>query len=286
MTDILDPNELIKAGLLIDTGEVAVYPIVKVAAKTDIGAKRDNNEDKFEFYEPDDMAVLGLRGCLYAVCDGMGGAAAGQIASEQALNKLIEAYYHYYNTGTLDGKPIDVETALKNAIMVANGTVREFANRRQEWSGMGAVLTCAAFVRNRVYVAQVGDSRAYLIRDEQIRQVTLDHSLVEERVRMGLLSKAEAERATYKNVITRSIGTQATVEPDIYVEAVKLGDHWVLCSDGLTNHVEDEEIRRIVLDQCPAEAVFELVRLAKDRGGLDNITAIVISVRGMAPLAG
>ncbi|HZO88770.1 MAG TPA: Stp1/IreP family PP2C-type Ser/Thr phosphatase [Chthonomonadaceae bacterium] len=284
MTDILDPNELIKAGL-IQPEEAPVRPEIKFGAKTDMGMKRENNEDKFDFYEPDDPKVLSQRGSLYAVCDGMGGAAYGQIASEHALNTLIEAYYKYYNQLNLDGTPIDVETALKNAILVANGVVRNYASKRQELSGMGTTLTVTAFVRNRVYIAQVGDSRAYLIRDEQIRQVTLDHSLVEEWRRMGRISEEEAARATYKNVITRSIGTQSTVEPDIYIELVKKADRWVLCTDGLTAYLQDEEIRQIALKSCPSEAVWEMVNLAKERGGHDNITAMVIWVRDLVPLA-
>src|SRR5581483_1203433 len=281
-TGKLNTQALIDAGLFVDSGELAVRPLLKFAAKTDIGNFRDTNEDKFEFYEPDDPAILGSRGSLFAVSDGMGGAAAGQIASEQTLSMLIEAYYNYYNSGTLDGSPIDAETALQSAVLVANGKVHDYGkNIRPEWQGMGATLTCAAFLRNRVYVAQVGDSRAYLIRDEQIRQVTLDHSLAEENKRRGI------QMAVPRNFLTRCIGAHPAVEPDIYVEMIKLGDLWVLCSDGLVGDVSDEQIRRTVLERDPAEAVCDLIAMAKqrDNGGRDNITVMVIAVRGMAPLS-
>ncbi len=284
MTETLDIQALVDAGLIADPKATVAYPEVRIAAKTDMGMVREYNEDKFEFYEPEDPEILKLRGSLYAVADGMGGAAAGQIASEQTLHMLIEAYYNYYNIGTVEGEPIDVELALTSAVRVANGIVRSYTNQRPDWSGMGATLTCVVLVRNQAFVAQVGDSRGYLIRDGRIRQVTQDHSWVEEQVRSGLLSRQEAEDSPYRNVITRSIGTLATVEPDVFVEFVRTGDIWVLCTDGLTAYIADDEIRHWCLELAPAEAVRKLIQMAKDRGGRDNITAMVLTVRDMLPL--
>lgn len=278
MTQKLGTTELkeLNPDLIEDTN---VRPLVKCAARTDRGMKREINQDKFEFYEPDDVALLASRGSLYAVSDGMGGAAAGQVASEETLNKLVEAYYQFYNNVSMDGHPIDVETALTNAALVANGRVYDFGNNlRPEWKGMGATLTCVVFVRNRAYIAQVGDSRAYLIRDEQIRQVTLDHSLLEENRRQGLNTNVP------RNMLTRSMGTRPHIEVDIFAETVKIGDVWVLCSDGVIDYLEDSEIKAVAGAKCPVEAATEIIETAKSRGGSDNVTVMVISVRGMAPL--
>ena len=248
-------------------------PVVKFGLKTDLGRIRENNEDKSDFYEPEDPTLLATRGCFYAVADGMGGHAAGQIASELALKNVIAHYY--------DSLTEDIATALLEAIFGANATVYNLAVMIPERSGMGTTLTAAVVAEDRVYIGQVGDSRGYLIRDGEIRQVTFDHSWVAEQVRMGVLTPEEAGSSPYRNVITRSIGTQAQVEPDVFVEEARVGDIWVLCSDGLTGHVEDEEIRLIASTQPPTEAARQLIELANSRGGRDNITVLVFSIRGM-----
>ncbi len=252
-----------------------VVPVLKYAAKTDMGQVRENNEDKFDYYEPEEAGVLAARGCLFAVADGVGGAAAGQIASEMMLKSLISGYY--------DHPAPDVETALRDAVAHANDRVFGLAQMIPERNGMGTTLTTAIFVENFVVMAQLGDSRAYLIRDGNIRQVTQDHSWVEEQVRAGLMTRNEAEMSPFRNVITRSIGAAATVMPDLFVEESQIGDVWVLCSDGLTGHVEDGEILRVAGQHAPSEAVRQLIELANARGGRDNITAFVISVRALVP---
>lgn len=246
-------------------------PVVRFGAKTDLGRVRENNEDKFDFYEPEDPTLLATRGCFYAVADGMGGHAAGQIASELALKNVIA---HYYDNAT-DSIPI----ALLEAIAAANEAIHNIALMITERSGMGTTLTAAIVVEDRVFIGQVGDSRAYLIRSGGIRQVTFDHSWVAEQVRLGGLTAEEAEFSPYRNVITRSIGTQPVVEPDVFEETAEVGDVWVLCTDGLTSHVEDEEIRLIASTQGPSEAARQLIELANARGGRDNITVLVLSIR-------
>lgn len=256
-----------------------VVPIIRFGAKTDLGRLRENNEDKFDFYEPEDPTLLATRGCFYAVADGMGGHAAGQIASELALKNVMA---HYYDNAT-DSIPI----ALLEAIAAANETIHNIALMIPERGGMGTTLTAAIVVEDRVYIGQVGDSRAYLIRSGGIRQVTFDHSWVAEQVRLGGLTAEEAEFSPYRNVITRSIGTQPVVEPDVFEETVEVGDIWVLCTDGLTSHVEDEEIRLIASTQAPSEAARQFIELANARGGRDNITVFVLSIRDLVtdPLA-
>jgi protein phosphatase len=250
-----------------------VVPLIRFGAKTDLGRVRENNEDKFDFYEPEDPTILASRGCFYAVADGMGGHAAGQIASELALKTVIA---HYYDNPT-DSIPV----ALLEAIAAANETIHNIALVIPERSGMGTTLTAAIVVEDRVYIGQVGDSRAYLIRGGTIRQVTFDHSWVAEQVRLGGLTAEEAEFSPYRNVITRSIGTQPIVEPDVFEETVEIGDVWVLCTDGLTNHVEDEEIRLIASNHAPSEAARQFIELANARGGRDNITVCVLSIRDL-----
>lgn len=268
-------DELVRGWAEREARAPRVVPSVRIGAKTDLGRVRENNEDKFEFYEPYDPSLLATRGNLYVVADGMGGAAAGQIASELALKNFIAAYY--------DNATDDVPVALRKAIASANDYVFNVARMIHERSGMGTTITALALVEDRAYVAQVGDSRAYLVREGQIRQVSQDHSWVAEQVRMGGLTAEEAELSPYRNIITRAIGTQEAVEPDIYTEDVRVGDTWVLCTDGLTGHVEDAEILRIADGQAPSEAARQLVELANGRGGRDNITVLVVFICGLVP---
>ena len=268
-------DELVRGWRERESRVPRVVPALKFAAKTDLGRIRENNEDKFDFYEVEDPTLLASRGCFYAVADGMGGHAAGQIASELALKNVIS---HFYDSATED-----IPTSLLESIVAANDAIHNIAIMIPERSGMGTTLTAAVFAEDRVYVAQVGDSRAYLIRGDEIRQVTFDHSWVAEQVRIGGMTPEEAESSPYRNVITRSIGTQATVEPDVFVEEARAGDIWVLCSDGLTGHVADSDILQVASKQGPAESARQLIELANSRGGRDNITVFVISVREMIP---
>jgi protein phosphatase len=240
-----------------------------------MGQVRENNEDKFDFYEPEDPAQLAARGCLFAVGDGIGGAQAGQIASEMMLKLLIYTYYD-------DGKD-DIQGALIDAVSAANDRIYHLARMIPERNGMGTTLTAAIFVEDKVVIAQVGDSRAYLIRDEAVRQISQDHSWVEENVRAGLMSRSDAEHSPFRNVITRSVGAAPEVQPDLFEEDSRAGDIWVLCSDGLTGYVNDDEILKIAGGHAPSEAARQFIELANARGGRDNITVFVIAVRALIP---
>jgi protein phosphatase len=266
-------SELVRGWREYEAKMPRVVPLIKFAAKTDMGQVRENNEDKFDFYEPEIPSILAARGSLFAVGDGIGGALAGQIASEMLLKNLIALYY--------DHPAPDVETALRDAIVQTNEKVYALAQMIPERAGMGSTLTAAVFVEDRVVIAQVGDSRAYLIRDNIARQVTSDHSWVEEQVKAGVLTRYDAETSPFRNLITRSIGAAPTVQPDFFEEKARLGDTWVLCSDGLTGHVHDEEIVRIVIKNSPSEATRQLIELANAHGGRDNITVFVLSIRDL-----
>lgn len=246
-----------------------IVPFVRFGAKTDLGNVRENNEDKFDFFEPTEPSLLAERGCVYAVCDGMGGHSAGQIASELALKTFLKAYY--------DMDLPDIDTALGVAVQAANALVREVAQAIPGRRGMGTTLTAAALCEGDAHVVHVGDSRCYLVRGEHIEQITDDHSYVMEQVRQGLLTPEEAQYSPYRNVITRSIGMDA-VEPDIYRVPLQAGDRLVLCTDGLTTHVSDEHIAEVVRTHSPSAAAQRLVEMALEDGGSDNVTVVVVQV--------
>ncbi|GIV18913.1 MAG: hypothetical protein KatS3mg023_0664 [Armatimonadota bacterium] len=262
-------NELLATPRREPKAQPEVVPFVRFGAKTDLGNVRENNEDKFDFFEPTEPTLLAERGSVYAVCDGMGGHSAGQIASELALKTFLKAYY--------DLETPDIDTALTVAVQAANALVREVAQSIPGRRGMGTTLTAAALCEGDAHIVHVGDSRCYLVRGEVIEQVTEDHSYVMEQVRQGLLTLEEAQYSPYRNVITRSIGMDA-VEPDIYRVPLQAGDRLVLCTDGLTTHVSDEQIAEVVRTHSPSAAAQRLVEMALEEGGSDNVTVMVVQV--------
>lgn len=240
-----------------------------LGAKTDLGCVRENNEDKFEFFQPDDEDVLAIKGSFYAVADGMGGHAAGQIASEIALT-TIKAYY-------ADSSPI-VEESLRSAIQQANGLVYDTSRAIVERNGMGTTITALVVRGEEVFVAQVGDSRCYRLRGNKIEQITDDHSWVNEQVKRGALSLEEAEMSPFKNVITRSIGNAPSVDVDVFTLDLEEGDQFLLCSDGLSNEVAVGEMKDAMKHDSPSQAAWKLVDLALERGGRDNCTLLILKV--------
>ena len=244
---------------------------VRVGARTDLGRLRENNEDKFEFFEPEEQELLAVKGCFYAVADGMGGHASGQIASELALKTIVATYYADPSE--------DVEESLRAAVRAANTYIYDTAQAVPERSGMGTTCTAAVLRDDEMHVAHVGDSRLYLLRDGELRRVSEDHSWVTEQVKRGALTEEEAQMSPFRNVITRSLGAESDVEVDIYREKIQKGDVLVLCSDGLTGHVTDEEIRELALAWSPSMAASKLVDRANELGGGDNITVMVVAIR-------
>lgn len=241
-----------------------------LGAKTDLGCVRENNEDKFEFFQPDDEEVLALKGSFYAVADGMGGHAAGQIASEIALKTAIKAYY-------ADKSPI-VEESLRSAIQQANGLIYDAARAISERNGMGTTLTVLVIRGEEAFIAQVGDSRCYKLRGSRIEQLTDDHSWVNEQVKRGALTQDEAEMSPFKNVITRSIGNAPSVDVDIIAQEIEEGDQFLLCSDGLSNEVDSGDMRDAMKRSSPSQAAWDLVELALERGGRDNCTVLILKI--------
>jgi len=236
--------------------------ILRAAASTDVGLRRKINEDRYAL-----APNLGL----YLVADGMGGHTAGQVASELAAEAALQAIQ------TLDGATASPSEKLRYAVASANKSIFQTARERPELSGMGTTLVALLVSEGRAALAHVGDSRAYLIRSKKIRQLTDDHSIVGELLRRNEISEDAAREHPHRHVLTRALGVRRAVEPDLAELTPEPGDLFVLCSDGLTNHVEDHEIAKTILDdEDLQEACERLVDLANGRGGEDNTTLVAL----------
>jgi protein phosphatase len=277
ITAKLEARELWEGWARKADGKLGWIPVISFGAKTDLGCVRENNEDKYDFFLPDDPVVLATKGMFFAVCDGMGGHAAGQIASELTLKLTIKAYYSDPNQ--------NVEESLASAIKAANRYVYDVGSSIPSRTGMGTTITSCVLIGEEMVIGQVGDSRAYLLRDDRLDQLTQDHSWVNEQVRLGAMSREEAEMSPYRNVITRSIGNLPELEVDTYRATLKTGDTILLCTDGLTGMVEDSEIERILRDSSgPSSAALSLVDRALDNGGNDNVTCLILAICGFQEL--
>lgn len=238
---------------------------------THIGRVRLTNEDSVWAYVPIDSHERSLWGSLFLVADGMGGHSAGEVASRLAVETVAREYYR--------SPPRDAGGELARAIEISNQAIRQEACRDPAKRGMGTTLVCALLLGRRALVANVGDSRAYLVRQGHIQQVSRDHSWVAEQVERGLLDPELAQHHPMRNVITRALGVAPAVEPQFYPEiTLEVGDSLVLCSDGLYIHVDASEIASIVGRWGAQRAADELVGLANNRGGTDNITVIVVKL--------
>lgn len=228
---------------------------MQVGARSDIGRVRRVNEDAY-------CALPGL----FAVADGMGGHRAGEVASSLAVDVLTS---HPFARKT----PEEVQAVIQDA----NRRIYEDAVRQPKYAGMGTTITVALIDGDRLVIGHVGDSRAYLVRQGYLRQLTADHSVVGELLRNGGLTQAEAVTHPHRNLLTRALGTSPEVLVDVVTEQLAGGDILILCTDGLTNLVDDDELIEIVTGHNdPDDAVDRLVALANDRGGIDNVTVVVI----------
>lgn len=252
---------------LLPQVDLKVRPVVRVASKTDLGRVRENNEDKYEFFIPEDDATLASKGLVFVVCDGMGGHEAGQIASELATKTFLDVYLNYPN--------VDTEAALRASVTAANRFVLDVARAVPSRRGMGTTLSALVLLQDTGYIAQVGDSRIYRLREGALEQLTIDHTWVEDMVRGGVMTRDIAETHPNKHMLMRAIGTENDAVPDIFTFGLREGDKYFLCSDGLTNHVGDDEIARILDEAGPSEACWRLVNAALVGGGSDNTTCII-----------
>jgi serine/threonine protein phosphatase PrpC len=235
------------------------------AARTDVGVVRSGNEDNY--------LMLSDRG-VFIVADGMGGHAAGEVASEMAVRIASR------EIGSVRG--LTQEQAgdrVRSAIRAANDAIFDRTLSEHDKRGMGTTATVLVLMRGRYLIGQVGDSRAYLLRDGAFSQLTKDHSYVQEQVDAGLLTPDQARVHPYSNVITRCVGASVDVVPDLYFGALHTGDIVLLASDGLTGMLEDEQLMKILASEGDPQAwVDKMIAEANRRGGLDNITAIVVRI--------
>ncbi len=258
------------------SAELRFRPAVTVACKTDLGRVRENNEDKFEYYVPEDDQTLATRGQIFLVCDGMGGHAAGQIASELTTKTFIDVYLHH--------PAADASSAMAAAVTAANRFVSDVGRAIPSRKDMGTTLSALILLQDHAYTVQVGDSRIYRLRQGELMMMTHDHTWVEEQVRSGVMTYAEAESHPYKHVLTRAIGTPTDVQPDIEAHDLKPGDLYLLCSDGLINHVEDARLAELMAQGAPSEIAWKLVGEALGGGGSDNCTVMLVRVDEVAAL--
>jgi serine/threonine protein phosphatase PrpC len=249
-----------------------IVPRVKFVARSEIGHARENNEDKFDFYAPDEEPLLAARGSVYLVCDGMGGHNAGQIASELAAKQFLHAYYHLGGTA---------QEAARHAILQAHHYIAEMASKIPSRYGMGTTLTALILKQDEGILAHVGDSRCYRLREGVFEQLSRDHTLVARLVEQGIITPEQAKYHPQRNVIRQAVGVadpSEPLEPDIETFALQAGDLYLLCSDGLTDMVDDAEIEAILRDEPPTRAAWRLVDRALANGGRDNVTVVLVRV--------
>lgn len=238
-------------------------------ALTDTGRVRNMNQD-YIYSSPEKVGSLPN---LFLVADGMGGHKAGDYASRYAVENLV-----VYLNRSCQGGPV---IQLKDGIRQVNEGLFEESRNREELRGMGCTLVAAVVEDNTLYVANIGDSRLYLIQGGSIRQVTKDHSYVEEMVSMGQMRRGSADYNSHKNIITRALGIGRNVEPDFFEAELKNGDYFLLCSDGLSNMVDDETICRIITGGGSLkEKAVRLIDEANVRGGADNIAVVLVKPLG------
>jgi len=267
-------------------GEGPARLLIESAGLSDVGLRRKSNEDSFAISDDQTLLIL---------ADGMGGHAAGEVASRLAVESIerhisgsdprkeptVPASFRS-PSGEEAGLPPPARRVL-NAIRLANQEIVRSVRKDSSMRGMGTTVVIALIHGSRAFIGSVGDSRAYLVRDGNLRQLTSDHTLVNEQVRAGALSTQEARRHPARNILTRAVGSQEDVEPDLVEQDLRPGDMLLLCSDGLTTMVEDADILKTVLAHAddPKTACRALIDLANERGGDDNVT--VVLARLLAP---
>lgn len=244
---------------------------MKLAGKTDVGRVRQENQDDYRAGELPGGAVWAL------VCDGMGGAKGGREASQGACN-VIENFFQeqYAQCGAGQEEPF-----LKKALLYANRFVFQKAAHEEALAGMGTTAVCALVRSGNVYLCHAGDSRAYLIRDGKLTQLTHDHSYVQELVDCGTITEEEAEHHPQKNIITKALGVDYRLEPEFTAAKLKQEDRLLLCTDGLTNMVPVEEMEKLLAQGMFYDLPDRLIEAANAHGGSDNITALLLAVEPM-----
>ena len=240
---------------------------MKIYSKTDIGRKREINQDAFFTGQFDNGTVFAV------VCDGMGGAKCGNIASEKAATVISQYIVKSYSPKM---SSTSIEKLLRAAVDSANTEVFEMASSSEEYKGMGTTVVAALVIDNLAHIVHVGDSRAYLITNSDIEQLTIDHSVVQAMVNKGEISQQEAKNHPRKNIITRAIGTEKTVACDYNIVLKPENATLLIFTDGLTNHIDEQALFKTVKTKPQEECAETLINMANEDGGTDNITAVLI----------
>ena len=250
---------------------------VRFAGDTNIGRKRDHNEDSIAMPETGERLAI--------VCDGMGGHASGEVASRLAVELIVD---HFSETGkqqTLTW-PYKVDRDMRKdvnrmvtGIMIANLEIWERSQREARFKGMGTTCVALYFLDDHLIIGHVGDSRCYRVRGAELVQLTEDHSLINDYIRMKRVTPEEAENWPHKNVIVRALGMKESVQVDIITQQPKLGDTYLLCSDGLTGMIKDDQIQHVLMTEKDLDrAVLRLIEAANEEGGVDNISCVLARV--------
>ena len=238
---------------------------------TDIGVKRENNEDAISVPSENEPIKL------FILADGMGGAKAGEKASEYAI-QIIRDYIRL-NFIKIERTKEEIEELIRKAMVEANKKVFELSQEYTEYNGMGTTVVVVLIYRGRLYIGHIGDSRVYRLRQSVLRQLTKDHSYVQELIRQGTITIEEAKDHPQKNVLLKALGCDRDITPDVITKGFVKGDIILLCSDGLTNMVDDKQIYEIIMKNTSDlnVACKMLIDTANENGGTDNVSAIIIS---------
>lgn len=254
-----------------------IQEAIEIVSQTNAGMVRSHNEDSVVYDASCGLVVL---------ADGMGGYNAGEVASGIAVSVLSTGIKHGLESMRPEsrnerGEEIGV-VLLREHVQKANASIYNASVSQPQYSGMGTTIVAGLFYDNRLAVAHVGDSRMYRLRGETLEAITRDHSLLQEQIDSGMISKEEARVSRNKNLVTRAVGIEANVEPEIHVHEVQVGDIYLLCSDGLNDMVEDEDISATlqILRANPPLAAARLIEMANDNGGRDNVSVILAKING------
>jgi serine/threonine protein phosphatase PrpC len=247
-------------------------PGVELASLTDVGCNRENNEDNYTYWEPEDDASFAALGRLAIVADGMGGHEGGQVASRMAVEILAETY--------AASAEADSQKRLLKALAAAHHRIQRKAREDPRLSAMGTTCTAFALVNARLYFVHVGDSRLYLLREGKLRSLTRDHTLIARLIEKGVIRPEEAETHPQKHVLTSALGVAGDIEIDFPPEPVPIqpDDILLICTDGLWGQMNLSEIQHVTASRSPKDACHALIQLAKERGGPDNITVQILHV--------
>ena len=239
---------------------------MNIAGKTDVGSVRDMNQDFIKFHRFDEETALLI------VCDGMGGAKAGNVASEVAVNSIYETFLKKFNYSQNDR---ELKTIMTSAVNGANLDVFDLAQNNDDYYGMGTTAVVVFISQGYAYTIHAGDSRAYIIYPDEIKRLTNDHSIVQQLINNNMITEEEAKTHPKRNVITRALGIDECLETDFSTTSLKKNYSILICSDGLSNYVDEKDVLEIVNNFAVDKACDKLIKLANKNGGGDNISVVI-----------